>query len=402
MSNLLNTLNYLTENRNPQTANRIKVLHLLASLPVGGAEDLVAAMVRGLDAARFDVQAAAIGPVGVVGEELRRAGYPVHSLGLDLKGDPDLKIVLHLRRLLKDLKPDILHTHLYHPNYYGRLAALGLGLKGVVASVHNSYTTVKFHRRVWNYLLGLVTDRILVSSPQVWQDVHRYDAAPPAKLQIIPYGIRLEELDQDLTPADAKDRLGVSGFCLGVVGRLEEQKGHRFLLEALPHLAREISDLNVLLIGDGRLREDLQRQVRELKVEHRVNFLGTRRDLPLLFRAMDVFVQPSLWEGLPLALLMAMGAGLPPVATRVSGVMEVIEDGVNGRLASPGDSQALAAAIADLARQPHLREQMGDAARQTVAEHYSQPAMLKKLAALYLELYEGEKGEKGKRRTTNT
>jgi len=392
MSNLLNTLYFPTENRKPKTKNRIKVLHLLVSLPVGGAEDLVAAIVTGLDYQRFEVQAATIGPPGAIGEELTRAGYPVHSLGLDIKDDPDLKIISRVRRLLQDFGPDILHCHLYHPNYYGRLAALGLGLKGVVASVHNSYTTVKFHRRVWNYLLALGTDRVLVSSPQVWQDVHRYDAVPTAKLQIIPYGIRLEELDPDLTPTEAKAGLGLSGFCLGVVGRLEEQKGHRFLLEALPFLSKEISGLSVLLVGDGRLRDDLERQARGLGVENLVNFLGTRRDLPRLFRAMDIFVQPSLWEGLPLALLMAMGAGLPPVATRVSGVTEVISDGANGRLAPPGDSQALARAILDLARQPRLLRQMGDAARQTVADNYSQQAMLKKLETLYLDLYEKRQG----------
>jgi glycosyltransferase involved in cell wall biosynthesis len=366
----------------------------MVSLPVGGAEDLVAAIVKGLDSRRFDVQVATIESAGVVGEELRRGGYRVHSLGMDLKEDPDLKIIYRVRSLLKNLKPDILHTHLYHPNYYGRLAAWGLGLKGVVAAIHNSYTTVKFHRRVWNFLLGLGTDRILVSSPQVWQDVHRYDAAPSAKLQIIPYGIRLDELDPGLSPGEAKARLGVSGFCLGVVGRLEEQKGHRFLLEALPVLSREINGLTVLLVGDGRLRDNLQRQAQELGVAHMVHFLGTRRDLPRLFRAMDVFVQPSLWEGLPLALLMAMGAGLPVIATRVSGVIEVITDGANGKLAPPGDSQALTSAILNLARQPLLSRKMGDAARQTVAEHYSQRAMLRKLATLYLKLY--HKGQSGK------
>jgi glycosyltransferase involved in cell wall biosynthesis len=128
-----------------------------------------------------------------------------------------------------------------------------------------------------------------------------------------------------------------------------------------------------------------------LGIEEVVKFLGTRRDLSLLFRAMDVFVQPSLWEGLPLALLKAMGAGLPAVATQVSGVEGVIQDGFNGRLVPPGDSQALAAAIMELARQPELRDQMGEAARDTIMAHYSQEIMLNKLEALYLELMKGKR-----------
>ena len=111
-----------------------------------------------------------------------------------------------------------------------------MGLKGVVASIHNAYTRVKFHRCVWNYLLARVTDRILVSSSQVYQDVRRYDRVPAAKLLIIPYGIRLEELDIPLSQAEAKAELGLSGFCLGTIGRLEEQKGQQFLLAAVPEL----------------------------------------------------------------------------------------------------------------------------------------------------------------------
>jgi glycosyltransferase involved in cell wall biosynthesis len=373
---------------------KIKVLHLLVSLPVGGAEDLVAAIVRGLDPARFDVQAATIGPPGAIGEELTRDGFPVHSLGLDLKEDPDLKIVFGLRSLLKNLRPDILHTHLYHPNYYGRLAALGLGLKGLVASVHNIYTRPKFHRRMWNFCLSWVTDRVVAVSPQVWQDVRRYDAVAGSRLLLLPNGISLAALEVPEGREEAKARLGMAGLCLGAVGRLEEQKGHSYLLEALPAVIEALGDITVLLAGDGRLLGPLTLQARELGLTDKVKFLGTRRDMPTIYRALDVFVLPSLWEGLPLALLEAMGAGLPVVATRVGGVVDVIADGVNGRLISPGDSPALARAIVNLARQPKLRAKMGQAARDTVKEHYSQEAMLRKLEALYLELNEGGKGEK--------
>ena len=133
------------------------------------------------------------------------------------------------------------------------------------------------------------------------------------------------------------------------MGRLEDQKGHAHLLAALPELRREIPDLVVLLVGEGRRQEDLRRQVRELSLADTVRFLGTRRDLPEIYRALDLFVQPSLWEGLPLALLKAMGAGLPVVATRVSGSLEAIVDGVNGRLVPPGDPAALARAILEFA-----------------------------------------------------
>ncbi|MCX5888249.1 MAG: glycosyltransferase [Deltaproteobacteria bacterium] len=370
------------------TDRRLKVLHLLESLPVGGAEDLVAAIVRGLDPARFAAGVACIGFPGPVGAELYAAGYPVSYLGLDLKRTSAWRLMADLRRLLQEHRPDILHTHLYHPNLYGRLAALGLGLPGVVAAVHNSYNRVKIHRRLWNYLLGWASDRVLVGSAQVLNDVRRYDGVPASRLLLMPYGIRLAELETGLSREEARQTLQVSGFVLGAVGRLEEQKGHTHLLEALAQVRRQIPAAILVLVGDGRRREALERQAQELGVVDGVRFLGTRRDLPLIYRALDLFVQPSLWEGLPLALLKAMGAGLPVLATRVSGVQEVISDGGNGRLVAPGDPEALALALVELYRQPETRARLGAAAHLTIRDNYSLEAMLTKLEQVYLDLWE--------------
>jgi len=171
------------------------------------------------------------------------------------------------------------------------------------------------------------------------------------------------------------------------VGRLEEQKGHAHLLAALPELQRQIPALVMLLVGEGREEENLRRQVRDLGLEAYVRFLGTRRDLPEIYRALDLFVHPSLWEGLPLALLKAMGAGLPVVGTRVSGSQEAVVDGVNGCLVEPGDPEALARAILELHRHPETRQRLGDEARRTVEARYSLEAMLTRLEDLYLELW---------------
>jgi glycosyltransferase involved in cell wall biosynthesis len=377
----------MAESHQGSPARRLKVLHLLVSLPVGGAEDLVAAIVRGLDPERFDVEVACLGLPGPVGEELLAAGYPVRHLGLDVKHTSMWRSVAGVRRLLKQLQPDILHTHLYHPNLYGRLAALGLGIP-VVAAVHNSYTRVKFHRRLWNFLLGWASERILVGSTQVRDDVRHYDLVPASRLLVLPYGIRLAELDATVSRAEARGALQVSGFVMGAVGRLEEQKGHLYLLEALAQVQAEIPEATLVLVGDGRLRQDLERQARGLGLGERMRFLGTRRDLPLIFRTLDLFIQPSLWEGLPLALLQAMGAGLPVLATRVSGVREVIEDGVNGRMVEPADPQALARVLLELYRQPELRTHLATAAHETIRENYSLEAMLTRLENLYLELWQ--------------
>jgi glycosyltransferase involved in cell wall biosynthesis len=327
-----------------------------------------------------------LGELGPVGEELHATGFPVISLGLNLKRTSWGRILTKVRRLIRREQPDILHTHLYHANLYGRLASLGSQVKGRVASVVVSYTNPKLHRRLWNFFLWPWTDRIVVGSSQVYADVRRYDGVPPSRLSLLPYGIRLEELALPLSRAAAQAELGISGFCLGTVGRLEEQKGQKDLLAAIPRLRREIPDLTVLLVGSGRLAESLKKQARELQVEDVVRFLGTRRDLPLLYRAMDIFVLPSLWEGLSLALLKAMAAGLPVVATNISGTQDVISDRGNGRLIPPGQPEELAQAVLELYHQPQLRQTLGRQAEQTIRADYSLQAMVKKLAEIYVEI----------------
>ena len=369
-------------------SRRLKILHLMVSMPVGGAEDLVAAIVTGLDPDRFEVRAATIGPPGPVAEELTAAGHPVISLGLDIKRTSTWRVVRAVRGLLKETRPDILHTHLYHPNLYGRLAALRLDLKGVVAHVHNTYSRVKLHRRLANFILARVTDLVLVGGPQVRQDVHHYDGVPLSRLRLLPNGINLGDLETPLSREEAKAYFGVGGFCVGAVGRLEEQKGHTYLLDAVHLLKQGMGDLTVLLVGEGREQEALQRQARQMGIDDSVLFLGTRRDLALIYRALDLYVQPSLWEGLSLAMLQAMGTGLPAVVSRVSGAVDIIQDGLNGRLVPPGNAQALAAAIQELYRQPETRARLGGMARRTVKEHYSQETMLRRLEGLYLELWE--------------
>jgi len=370
----------------------IKILQLLVTMPVGGAEIMVADIATGLDPGRFEVVTACLGEPGPMGEELRRRGMKVVSLGLDLKRTSTFSLVWRVRELLKKIRPDILHTHLYHANLYGRIAALGLGLPGVVATVHNIYSRVKLHRCLANYLLARLAAYVLVFSPQVREDVRRYDRVPAARLRLLTPGVRLEEPNSGESKEEARRSLGVSGFCLGNVARLEEQKGHDDLLMALPQVRGEIPDLTVLLVGEGTRQAHLRALTQELGLPDAVRFLGTRRDISRILRALDVFVMPSRWEGIPLTLLEAMGYGLPVISTRVGRAPEIIQDGENGRLVPAGDPGALAGAILELYREPQKREQWGEQARRTVREKYTLEHFLEQFAAIYLELYEKGRG----------
>ncbi|MEJ5330451.1 MAG: glycosyltransferase [Desulfobaccales bacterium] len=364
----------------------LRVLQLISTLPVGGAEEVVAAIVRGLDPELFEVEAATIEALGAIGEELTREGRRVTALNLSLKRTPTFRLIRAVRRLLRERQPDILHTHLYHPNLYGRLAAWGLGVP-VVCSVHSVYSRVKLHRLLLNRLLTPWTAALIAVSPQVWADIRKYDGVPPEKLHLLPNGVDLKALDIPVSREEARARLKVDGFVVGAVGRLEEEKGHAYLLEALHLLSEELPEATLLLAGEGRRGEALRRQAADLGLGAQVRFLGWRRDVPLILKALDLYVQPSLWEGLSLALLQAMAAGLPVVATQVGGFEQVITSGVNGVLVPPRDSAALAGAIRELYHDPATRIRLGEAARRTARENYSQETMLQRLKDLYLAVW---------------
>ena len=180
--------------------------------------------------------------------------------------------------------------------------------------------------------------------------------------------------------------LEASARLLTVVDTLREANGHRYLIQAMATIAPQCPDVHVLLVGDGELREALQAQVDELGLGERIHFLGSRLDVPRLLLASDLFVLPSLWEGLPMALLEAMASGKPCIATAVSGAKLVMIANETGLLVPPGDAQKLAQAILELLSDPARAERMGIAARQRVVQEFSAQKQAGEHLALYHRL----------------
>lgn len=381
----------------------LPVLHIIPALPVGGAETLVFHMVRGLDRARFAPAVCVLGERGPMGAEMERAGIEVTALDLFDKGGRLIRLVPRLRGLLVERGVRVAHTHLYHGNYYGRLAAFAAGVPVTVASVHNVYDRVKPHRRRINRWLGQRTDAILAGSETVRKDILQWDGVPAEKVRILPYGI---DLDPYLAPIDREAarralELPPGPAVIGTVGRLEIQKAHDVLLRGFAALRAAGTDAILVLIGDGRERESLDALATSLGLGDRVRFLGTRRDLPVLYGAMDVFALPSRWEGTPLALIGAMAASVPVVATPVGGVPTVVEDGATGRLVPVEDAAALAAALGDALQDRETSRALAEKGRAHVLERCSVDGMVRTLEALYLELLE-RKSENAKPITDNS
>ena len=369
---------------------KLRVLHLITRLPVGGAERLLVDIARGLDPQRFTSVACCIQDRGELAAELEASGIALHSLGRMRTKRFDWRAIGDLARLMREQRIDVVHSHLYHANLYGRLAARRARVPAV-ATVHNTYAKRKLHRELLNRWLAHISAKVIAVSEDVRSDLMRHDGIPPQRIALIHNGIDIGRVDTTLTRGEARERLGVTGdaIVLGCVARLEEQKGHRFLLEALARLnepARGAARFRLVLVGDGRLRAELEQRAADLGVAAWTLFLGTRHDVPEILKALDICVMPSLWEGLSVAMLEAMAACLPLVISDVSGVSQVIGDNEYGIKVPVGDVPALVQTIRALADAPERRAALGAAARQRVLAKFSAQAMLSELSRLYEEV----------------
>lgn len=349
---------------------------------VGGAEEMVLNLVRHLPE-RFEPMVCCIHSAGPIGEEIRRAGIPVEVLGLT-PGIRRPMDVQGIRRYFRKAKPHIVHTFLMTGSLYGRLAAILERVPIVIGTEVNIYARKLWRHILTERLLMAGTDRVVVSADNVRDFYLRQIHADPSKVDVIYNAVDWKQLEPSMSRDEVRASLGLlSGAKVaGVIARLHEQKGHATLFDAVARTA-QLGDVEVLVVGDGPLRESLERQVASLDIASRIHFVGARRDLGNLLAAMDVFVLPSLWEGLPLSLVLAMGAGVPVVTTPVGGVPEVVEDGRTGLLVPPGDAAALGQALARLFGDAGLREHLAHAGRDFVLPRFGADQYVDAVVNLY-------------------
>ena len=369
-------------------ARKTRVVYLAHAFMVGGAEEMVLNLVRRLPP-RFEPMVCCIHEAGPIGEEIRKTGVPVEILGLT----PGLRRpfdVGGIRAYLRRTQPHIVHTFLLTASVYGRLAAILEHVPVVIGTEVNVYERKRRHHAIAERLLMAGTDRVIASAASVRDFYIRQVHADPAKVDVIYNAVDFTQAQPTTSRAAVRTALGVPADVpvAGVIARLTEQKGHRFLFDALASRP-ELSNVHLLVIGGGELRDALEQRAGVLGLTPRVHFLGARRDLGDLLAAMDVFVMPSLWEGLPLSMVLAMGAGVPVVATAVAGIPEVVDDGRTGLLVAPGDGVALGAALARLFTDGALRAQLGRDARASVLPRFGVDKYVESIVALYDRLLNG-------------
>ena len=371
---------------------KTRVCYLITELNVGGAEKVVQRLALSLPRDRYEVLAACLFDPGAVADEIRAAGVPVVDLGM--RGKSDLRAALRLYGLLRRRDIQILHAHMFHANLLASLVGWIANVPVVIATRH----TVEMGgaAREWvNCVTVALCDAMVVVSNQVHEVQLRQPWIDPTKLVVIPNGVPVETAtccSPESTQA-LRQEWGIDADVLvvGTVARLGPEKGHAYLLEAVAEVLKQVLQTRLLLVGDGPMRSQLEDRAKALGVADSIVFAGLRHDVQTILSLFDLFVLPSLWEGLPMAVLEAMAAGLPVVATAVGGTPEVVVDGVTGLLVPPRDPHALAEAILRLLRDPDLRKRMGGAGRERVAAHFSVEQMVQRTEKLYEHLL-AEKG----------
>jgi len=375
----------------------VRIVHAIARLNVGGAALSVLELAAGQQERGHDVLVVAgTIPPGEASMEnvARELGVPnlhLPELTRELSPRADAQAILRLRLLIRDRRPDVLHTHTSKAGATGRIAALLAGAPRPVRvhTFHGHVLSGYFDARrehafrLVERVLAHATDGIVAVSEQVRDDLLRFHVAPAEKITVVQYGFALDRRVAPAAAARASKRAeigaGEHDFVIGWAGRLAEIKRPGDLVRA----AAQVPASFLVLAGDGELRADVERLAVELGIADRVRILGYVEDMGAWYGAFDAFLLTSANEGAPVVAIEALAAGVPVVATDAGGTRNVVDDAESGFLAAVGDVDRLAERLRELQSDPELRAQLGKTGAERMRERFSTRRMIEDVDALY-------------------
>jgi len=369
----------------------LRVLHVIDRLGVGGTEVGILKVIQGLSGECFEHRICTIR--GFDENFARSQGFEgqIHVAG---RLNPGFQFLLgRLARIMRNFRPDIVHSR-----NWGAIEAMPAArLSGVPVAIHSEHgyevdmlEGLPKRRRIFRCFAYAAADVVFTVSEQLRSYHSRQAWLPMERIRVLPNGVNTSRFAQ--RPGERQEtrqRLGLDdgSLVIGAVGRMVPIKDHAILLQAAEILISRGMPVRVLLVGSGpelaKLKESVAASPR---LSGRVVFAGADSDVPALLNAMDVFVLPSLSEGMSNTLLEAMASSLPVVATRVGGNPELVEEERSGWLFEPGDVMALAAILERIGRDSNLREGLGQAARRRAVQHFSLEGMVGSYRNLYVEL----------------
>ena len=362
---------------------------------LGGGQMHVLLLVKYLQGDKFEI-AIATEANGWLVNEAQKLDIATYAIAISNK--PTWQSFRNIRQLLDSQKFDVVHTHGGTAGFWGRLVAAsskkrpaiihtyhglhylnisGLGIK-LIAQKIKRYIFSKIDQFLLNY-----TDQIICVCRSDYEKAIAAKVATPSKTSIVYNGIEIDQFSKPLDKESARRIFNIAPneFVFGNVGRLHEQKGHKYLLEAF---AKVTDRARLLIIGDGDLRQELVALAEKLQICDRIVFLGGRSDVREFLSAIDVFVMPSLWEGQPIALLEALAIGKPCIATSVDGIPEIITNNVSGYLVKPKNVEELSKMMDFAIQNPDTLQNIAKAGANTISQKFLAQNMAEAIANIYL------------------
>jgi glycosyltransferase involved in cell wall biosynthesis len=369
---------------------RIKILYLITGLKIGGAEMVLCDLLKGLDKTMFEPLVVSIIPITEIGQRIKKLGIPVLSLNVKFKYNPS--VFFRLISIFKKENPQILHSHLFHAIFLGRVVGRICKVPIIISSIHSEYVGGFLRNRLLQ-ITAKLDDVVTIVSQKAKEKMVEARAISARKTIVIYNGIdinRFKFQDRKKREKNRKElNLKESNKVLISVGRLFEAKGYPYLIEAIKILKKKYPEIVLLVLGEGEKRIELEKQIRENNLTKNIFLLGQKNNVSLYLNASDVFVLASLWEGFGLVTAEAMACSLPVVATNVGGIPEIVKDRHSGFLVESKNPLALAKKIDYVLNlSPEIRRKMGEAGRKIVEEKFLLKRMVKNYENLYKKFSE--------------
>jgi len=371
----------------------LKVMFVITSMPVGGAETLLVNLVRRMDRTRFEPELVCLKEFGPLGDVLAQE-IPAFT-GL-LAHKYDFAVLGRLTRLLKDRQIDAVVTVGTGGDkmFWGRLAAKRAGVPVILSALHS--TGLPDHVELPNRLLAPITDGFIgVAAPHA-QYLIAKEGCPARKTFVIPNGVDTDRFQP--LPADETLRASVglpaNAPVAAIVAALRPEKNHELFLRAAAIVHQSQPSAQFMIIGDGARRGELESLTESLGLKSVVHFLGTRSNVAELLALAKVLVLSSHMEANPVSIIEALACGKPVVATNVGSIPETVHEGVNGYLVPAGNEQALAEKIEQVLFEPGLADRLGSAGRRGVVDHWSLDRMVNGYQDLIAAIYDRKSGQR--------
>jgi glycosyltransferase involved in cell wall biosynthesis len=366
----------------------INLMIITHDLAIGGLQQVIVNICRSINRDLFNVSVLCLRDLGEFTPEVENLGINVFFLPQKEKGTDYLSF-LNVAKILRQKKVDVIHTHNTQPFVDGTIGALLSGRKiRIIHTDHARDFPDKKRYMFAEWLMSHFAYKVVGVSDHTTRNLMTYEKISSKKLITIPNGIDGSKYNVTINKSEKRKQLGIreTGPVIGLGVRLSEQKGITYLIHAMPSIIERFPDISLIIAGKGELEDQLKNEAKELGVNRNVFFVGPRLDMPELLNLFDIYVLPSLWEGLPMVILEAMAAGCPVLATDVGGNSTAIQNGYNGSLVMAKDPSVLTEEIIKLLSDEDIRKKYSGNAKEIFLQKYHSNVMTRE----YEQLYQGK------------